>query len=107
MILQEILVPFVFQGGKCVFLGFLKKKKNSSAQYLSPGASVDHWSAWDKIRTTWGKNMDFIAAFQEASCPWLAPECHLGSSLTRSFKMTELFSSRKIQLLTMIIGESD
>lgn len=27
MILQEILVPFVFQGGKCVFLGFLKKKK--------------------------------------------------------------------------------
>ena len=32
---------------------------------------------------------------------------HLAHSLTRSFKITELFSGRKTQLLALIIGESD
>ena len=77
----------------------------SSIQYLSPWVSLDHPSACDKIRTKW--ETGFIATFQKASSLWPAPKYHLAHSLTRSFKITELFSSRKTQLLALIIGESD
>ena len=77
----------------------------SSIQYLSPRVSADPPSACDKIRTKWGTG--FIATFQKESSLWPAPKYHLACSLTRSFKITELFSSRKTQLLALIIGESD